>query len=138
MPQTATACLGFGSFPAAGTVTAAECPEWATLIVKSVYLSNYSGAEALIQIYLQDPPTGTGASIFWDIVGANETIGWQGWAVLEHGQRLIINSPATTVHYWVSGTALIGQSAYTDPPPNLRFSAQPIEPGSTVLKDSAV
>jgi hypothetical protein len=104
----ASAVLGFGQFPTAGAVIAFICPADKTALVKSVYASNYTSTDALLQCYVQDPITGIGASLFWEVVGANKTLQWQGWAVLEPGQKLVLSSPITTVHWWASGSILDG------------------------------
>jgi|SRR5215469_3214369 len=96
---------------AAGQSNAFTCPANSVTLIKSAYFENTSASsvEAILQV--DASPSGTFVRLFDQTLPTNTVANWQGWAVLNPGDLVLVVVSAAGIHGWVSGAVLTG------PPP---------------------
>lgn len=92
--------------------TLATCPAGYTLIFKDVHVYNANSASQTESVVLVRP-NGVTVAVLNGSVQPNTSTSWQGWMVLEAGDRILISASAGPMYYWASGTVLVGEAPPT-------------------------
>lgn len=99
-------CVARGSLSTVGSSALYSTPANNAFILKDIRVSGPSAAANVI-LYLTGPagnPTIVLAKLALDV--GQQPGGWSGWAVINAGDFLAINTDTVGVGYWVSGAVL--------------------------------
>jgi hypothetical protein len=84
------------------------CPVGTVALVKSVFISNRGLSPANVRVLLQSPDGTVGTYLIFGPLPVDEGQEWEGWAVLEPNQYLVVYADQPNVHVWASGAVLPG------------------------------
>ena len=85
--------------------TVYTCPPNHSTICKSLYLFNWAATAIATSIYLTSP--GVTLYLVSRSIEAAGSWFWEGWAVLETGDQIVVNTDVAGLAYWISGSELL-------------------------------
>lgn len=98
---------------AAGDVVAFTCPASNVTLVKYLYVQNAASATNHVVMYLEASGGAAFCTIYEQDIVTNTLGSWAGWAVLEAGDRVHLNTNAAPTWIWLSGAILPAAPAPT-------------------------
>jgi hypothetical protein len=103
---TRSTALGSYQFTSSGGHTLWTCPPGNVTLVKSLYLYNSAGAANAGGMTVVNAANTVGLIIASFSLQAASEAAWQGWIVLEAGDRVDVSAAAAGLAFWLSGAVL--------------------------------